>query len=435
MRRIKAGVLAAIATAAVMAALAVSSAQGLDNTCVLALTKTDPATVNTAFPDESATYWIATYQAMPGLRIRIDGAFPHARYMSFNVYDGLQRPLDALADDQLKPKPESMNPFLPGADRTAPRRSYTAFIDFGPPPTHRAPNTLYAGRGQNGVPNANGSFILRTYIPDRGRDETGGVGLPTVTVEQASDGRQPPPSVCRRVTKPSVAGINERVAASNGFGKLDPIQPWGQPKPTWNKFVNLPQGAGDFLLDNPHAQQARPAVDPIVQRGGNGGFLSNIHNAYLATPINRAYGKVLVTRFKAPSFPDTRRGTTSMPGNVQLRYWSMCENEFFSQRFVACRADDQTRIGPDGYVNYVISTPSQRPTHATPGCGYTWIPWGPDPEGVLIYRHMLADGSFVQAIQKATYGKEADTMGPYLPVSRYYADKAAFDSQAGCPAR
>jgi hypothetical protein len=46
---------------------------------------------------------------------------------------------------------------------------------------------------------------------------------------------------------------------------------------------------------------------------------------------------------------------------------------------------------------------------------------------------MLADPSFAQAIQKATYGKEADTMGAYLPVSRYYADKAAFDSQTSCP--
>src|SRR5919107_5461670 len=113
---------------------AAARAQGLDETCMLALTKFDPATVNVAFPDDSADYWLGFYQAVPGTRIRLSGRFPHTRYMSFNAYDQAQRPLDALADVEIAPDAGSVNPFLPGADRTAEQRSYTAFIEFGPRP-------------------------------------------------------------------------------------------------------------------------------------------------------------------------------------------------------------------------------------------------------------------------------------------------------------
>src|SRR4029453_18992180 len=128
-------------------------AQGIDTTCELPLTKTDPATVNVAYPDQAAIYWIGHYQAAPGTHIRITGTYPHARYMSFNVYDNAQRPLDALADVEIGPDPGSANPFPAGADRPSAARAYTAFIDFGPIPPRRAPNTLYTGTGQGGAPN------------------------------------------------------------------------------------------------------------------------------------------------------------------------------------------------------------------------------------------------------------------------------------------
>jgi hypothetical protein len=423
---------AAAALAVALGAAAAASGQGVDETCVLPLTKTDAATVNLAFPDEAATYWIAPYQAAPGLRVRITGEFPHARYMSFNAYDAAQRPLDALADSDYVPGARSVNPFVTGADRGASRRRYTGFVDFGPLPARRAPNTLYTGTGQNGTPNEQGTLIYRVYTPDRGRDATGGAGLPTITLEQASNGRPPPRSVCAGLSKPAVPGVNQQVAQSNGVAALDSAQPFGPSPPTWRKFVNLPQAAADFGFGNPTGEAARPLFDPLIAHGGNGGFLSNLHNAYLATVINRRYGQVVETSFRAPTFPDTRPGTSPMPGG-QLRYFSMCENEFFSQRYVACRQDDQSALDRAGLVHYVVSTPAERPSNATARCGYTWLPWGPDAEGVLIYRNMLASPSFAQSIQRATYGREAQTMGAYYPRSRYFADRAAFE-KTGCAA-
>src|SRR5947208_1536153 len=198
---------------AALAWAASARAQGLDQTCLLTLTKFDPATVNVAYPDDSAQYYSGAYQLAPGTRIRIHGSFPHARYMSFNVYDAAQRPLDGLADVSIVPDPGSSNPFRFGAARDVEdHRDYTVFIDTGPKPARRAPNTLYTGTGQNGAPNTSGTFIYRIYIPDKGRDDTGGVGLPTVTVEP-SDGSGPQAaSPCTNAAKPSVGGVNDAVS-------------------------------------------------------------------------------------------------------------------------------------------------------------------------------------------------------------------------------
>ena len=114
---VRRGVVAALAAGALVAPAA-AGAQGVDQTCLLPLTKFDPATVNVAYPDQAAVYYSGGYAAVPGTRLRITGRFPHARYMSFNVYDNIQRPLDALADVQLRPDRGSANPF--GREPTGP---------------------------------------------------------------------------------------------------------------------------------------------------------------------------------------------------------------------------------------------------------------------------------------------------------------------------
>src|SRR3954462_13485018 len=124
MRRV--GLLASLMALCVFAPRAF--AQGVDETCTLVLTKTDPAVVNVAYPDEAAIYWSGRYQAVPGTRIRITGKYPHGRYMSFNVYDNASRPLDALGDVEISPHAGSPNPFVAGASRGASKRDYTAFI-------------------------------------------------------------------------------------------------------------------------------------------------------------------------------------------------------------------------------------------------------------------------------------------------------------------
>jgi len=407
------------ATSCVMVfACGAARAQGVDTTCELVLTKTDPSTVNVAYPDEAAIYWSGHYAAVPGTRIRITGRFPHARYMSFNVYDNAQRPLDAVADVELAPDPGSSNPFAPGASRTVSARSYTAFIDFGPVPAKRAPNTLYTGTGQNGTPNESGSFIYRVYIPDRGRDETGGVGLPTVTLESTSSGSRPSDSACAGFSKPPVPGVNQAVAGADGPPVPASATAPGNNPPHWVKFKNLVQVANETATDNPFFDSFTGPASAAEPLGGQGAFLSNLHNAYVYTALNRAYGEVSLTRMRAPTFPDTRGGPPVMP-SAQLRYFSLCTNEIASQRYIACASDDRSVRDASGFVDYIVSTPSSRPFSATAACGYTWLPFGPSSEDSLIVRHMLPDARFSQAIQRAQPGAEARTMGDYLPSTRY----------------
>jgi hypothetical protein len=81
-------------------------------------------------------------------------------------------------------------------------------------------------------------------------------------------------------------------------------------------------------------------------------------------------------------------------------------------------------------MTLVVSTPANRPSNARPECGVNWLPWGPNARNVLIYRHMLPDPSFTQAIQFATFEHEAATMGDYFPIS-HYETKAGFEA-TGC---
>jgi hypothetical protein len=113
-----------------------------------------------------------------------------------------------------------------------------------------------------------------------------------------------------------------------------------------------------------------------------------------------------------------------MPGGVQLRYWSFCQNEPFSQRYVACARDDQVAVDGSGNYTIVLAQPADWPAAAASRCARsaTWIPWGPQTDGVVIYRQMLPDPSFTQAIQNVSHGTEQQQMGAYYPAGRYFSD-------------
>jgi hypothetical protein len=106
----RAGVAAVIAGVVMLAAPAGASAHGVDTTCQFALTRLDATTTNALAVDTNAVYWGGTYAALPGTRIRIEGQYPYARYISWNVYDSAARPIDALSDVQLAPDPGSSQP-------------------------------------------------------------------------------------------------------------------------------------------------------------------------------------------------------------------------------------------------------------------------------------------------------------------------------------
>src|SRR5579875_1726632 len=200
-------------------ATAAPAAAQLDQTCALSLTRLEPNVSNTLLLDTNAVYWLVSYQVVPGAQLRITGEFPHARYLSWNLYDSAARPADALSDAQIQPDPGSTNPFVPGAKRTIKRRSYTAYVDFTAPPAHPAPNTMYAGTDATGQPNLTGTLWYRIYVPDRGRDIEGGVPLPKVQVVLPGTSalpELPTAALCSAFQAPAPPQLQEEFRDSNG---------------------------------------------------------------------------------------------------------------------------------------------------------------------------------------------------------------------------
>lgn len=386
-------------------------------------------TMNVAFPDESAKYWVALVPMLPQTRLRIDGYYPDARYFSFNVYDPLLRPTDAIADAQLGPADDTgRNPFV---DAAAPwGDAYTAYVDFAAKPDAPAANTIYAGEmrlGPQAVPQPLlTALIYRTYVPGAGQDFDGGVGLPLLTLETADgDIELLPTANCVEPLLPTLGdtlpslGLNDQLENSDVID--DPFLaqpgtvPLGNPAAGPNVFYGLPSTVFNLLrgfLGLPVPAEAESAL-PLP---AGGGFLSNIHNAYLTHLFSRSYGNVVLIRGKAPSYRDGQ----SALGSEQLRYWSVCQNDLPTQRYVACVADHQAHLDEQGYFTIMVSDPADRPANATAANAIDWMPWGPYVDALLIYRHMLPAADFAQAIHNVPQGTApGDVMGAYLTGSAH----------------
>jgi len=386
-------------------------------------------TMNIAFPDESAKYWVAMVPMVPGTRLRIDGYYPDVRYFSYNVYDPLLRPTDAIADAEIVPNEGGRN--SAAEESAAWGDAYTAYVEFTAVPEERAVNTVYAGAfnvGPQSVPQpAMTALFYRVYVPDESKEFDGGVGLPLLTLETA-DGEQAlvPTANCVEPLLPTMGGqlppggLND-VLETIGFPDQVPSNlPFyvgvGDPKAETKVFYGLPSTvfnlASGFLgLPIP------PEVEQGLPLPAGGGFLSNIHNAYSTNLFSRTYGNIAIIRAKAPSY----RGADGVEFNdEQVRFWSVCQNDLPTQRYVGCYADHQMTVGDDGYFTVLVSDEEDRPANATTDNAINWLAWGPYPDALLIYRHMLPHPDFAEAIQNVPKGTPpADVMGEYVSRSAY----------------
>src|SRR3546814_372179 len=177
--------------------------------------QSDPTILNVAFPDASATYWVAVVPNVPGTRLRIDGQYPDARYFSFNAYDPALRPIDGIADARIAPDAGSGNPFSDEGATSG--RHYSLTVEFGKKPEVPAQNTLYSGsimvNGALALPNPVTVLLYRIYIPASGLPLNADVPLPALTLETAAGD----------VLVPSRAGCSEPVLGTvvNQLAQVD----------------------------------------------------------------------------------------------------------------------------------------------------------------------------------------------------------------------
>ncbi|MGH8539132.1 MAG: hypothetical protein ACRETW_01325 [Stenotrophobium sp.] len=385
----------------------------------------DSDLTNVLYPDESAVYWLAAIPNLPALRLRIDGLYPDARYFSFNVYDPLLRPTDAIADLNIAPLTAGTNPYVQAG--TAAGAAYRAYVEFTQKPAAPAANTIYSGfinAGQATLPNPLVTVLAyRVYVPADGL--RGNVRLPQLTLETA-DGSRALGTLpnCNGPLLPNLGGtlpdlgINPLLANTSYPEVLSALPyPFAAYPPVTNVFYGLPDsyiGIVNNLLPAPLPIQ--PGSLPLT---GGGGFLSNKDNAYTTTAFSRSHGSLFVLRARAPSFR-TEPGVAF--GSEDTRYWSVCQNEFVTKRYVACARDDQIPLDRDGFFTVVVSDATVRPANAVAANGITWLPWGAYPDGLLIYRQLLAAPSFAPAIRNVPEGTApAQIMGDYLPRGVYCA--------------
>jgi hypothetical protein len=143
----------------------------------------------------------------------------------------------------------------------------------------------------------------------------------------------------------------------------------------------------------------------------------------------------VVVRGKAPTFPDTRTGPVGQ--GEQVRYWSMCTNEFRKPYPVTtCAADVDVALSDDGSFTFVVSTPEDRPDNATPEDGVTWLDWGStEVNGLLLLRHMLASPDFAESAINLEPGQVAqEVMGPYTPLGAYCTTEQFETDDPACTA-
>lgn len=408
---------------------ATSSRDAMDTSAIAGLgcswqaaSETDLA--NIAFPDDAARYWVALVPVTPGNRIRIDGRFPSARYFSFNSYDLALRPTDALADTQVITPPGEQNPF--SVAKVAKGGDYSAFLAFGVAPPAREEGVFFAGDVSLGPLSTPNSvlvpIIYRVYVSEVGDRLDGGVGLPVLTVETTNGEQGFPLPTCAEPIFPTLGGnvpslgLNEQLL---GLDYPDAVLPLPFPTaaypPRTRVFYGLPDTAFDITENSVPPASGLPRER--FPSTGSGGFLSNIHNAYTTSSFARQYGTLFLLRAKAPSW---RGAPNTAFANEQVRYWSLCQNEFTTQRYTACRIDENTPLDSEGYFTVAVSDAADRPVLATNENGITWLPWGPYPDGLLLYRQMLANPSFTEAIANVPKGDAlAATMGEFAPLVTY----------------
>ncbi len=392
---------------------------------------------NVGFPDTGAAYWSANIAMPVGSKIVLRGQYAHARYQSVSAYEANGAALDSLTDYQIAPDRGSRNPFLPGERRTGEKnRSFTVEIrNEAVPASYRASNTLYAKASASDRQ----ILIFRLYVPDKNRDLTGGVGLPTPELVLADGRRMTGKAACAALnvaaeivpipipTKAQYAALRDRPGAPDGFPAQNP--------PVFHAFYN-PKFRTSCLYSLNPGVDCRPATAPARA----GGLYPNIDNNYIAAYLSRRYGKVLVFRGKLPTVPTTYN-RTPRSSEGQLRYWSICQTESIATtRTTSCLYDEQVPIDSDRNYVIVSSRDSDRPKNATAKCGVGFLSWSAVGDGAghlddayIYVRNLLPASSFSHANQNTKLpGDEAAVLGDYLPRGEYMSIEEF--EKMGCPA-
>lgn len=400
-----------------------------------AFTRSNPVT-NVAFPGTEITYWAARFVTPPGSTLTLKGAFPYARYSSLNSYKAEGASQSSLTDRDIKPDPGSVNPSIPGANRNAANRSYTVTVRGESPPATPVQNTLFA----EPVAGQYQTVVYRVYVPNKGRNLTGGTELPQPTLTLA-DGRELTGQVlCDAMNSVHLFDTQELPLASyqalvNSPGKNPATNPAENPI-QFSRYYNTLNALARY--QTVEQQQAAWKANPNYV----GTQYDNKDARYMTGAYSFDFGKVVVLRGKLPTTPRTLNGQAKMTSG-QLTLWDMCIiQSLVTTKTWQCVFDEQLplRGGSKRQYTIVISSKADRPRNAKASCGVWWMQADPDGDGAgrkkigqLLTRNVLPASSFRQsswAVPSPFPADAAKAMGAYYPRGTY-TSKQRFE-RSGC---
>jgi hypothetical protein len=391
---------------------------------------------NAAFPGTEITYWGARFTTPPGAVLTLKGRFPHARYSSFNAYENNGASASALSDREIRPDRGSVNPSIPGKNRSAGNRRYTVTVRGEAPPSKASRNTLYA----EPVTGASQDILYRVYIPDRGRNLSGGTGLPSPSLKLPGGGVLRGQAMCDQLNsnhdyKGTLLSPQTYQTLLNAPGK-DPETNPALPKFEFFKYFNLLNVFARYRADDfwQEAWDNNPTEEGTQYNNGDA--------RYMIGPYSFRFGEVLAIHGRMPTTPRTLNGQSRTRAG-QLVEWDICGiQSLVTTRTYRCLFDEQIpmRSRKRHYV-VLFSKPQQRPSNARRECGVAWLPADPAGDGAgrtdagqLLTRNILPSPGFKRSVWDVTTPFNArETMGPFYPRGTYM-EKKQFEAR-GCPFR
>jgi hypothetical protein len=371
--------------------------------------------LNIGYPDTNVSYFVLPHILTPEQSMVVEGTYPFARFFSLLTYyrdvsgqgTGAEL-LGWLPDFAIVPDPGSTNPAIdPNAPDDPAQRQWTvritgtASVSTTPEPATPVDGSNVIAAMPADIENAIGLIVMRMYVPQDPADHTGGVGLPTLTLEDGSGGSRT---------------LTECTA---------------EERETWEAFF-LP--FWDQLVQEAPPLPLPPSADaqPEWVQTSFPGLGTNPDNRYLMAPIAWESDRIVVIRGQAPTFPDTRAGD-SPAMSTDVRYWSFCTGEnTIRMPTASCAYDFGIPIATDDSYTVVVSQPEDRPANATEEEGVAWMQAGGDPTqpDLLFLKHLLPSEEFydqsVWAVPEGVVGAAEEIMGPYYPQITY-CDVATFE--------
>ena len=370
-----------------------AAAQGLP-LCSWPFEVTGHGLTNVATPDTNATYWVMPVDTSRWSTVIVDGRYPNARFFNLSTYQATGTLVDSMDDASIEAA-SGVNPFdvklPPPKDKTL--NTYRLQISRA---SASSGNTLGFGASRLQF------IVYRVYAADSSYDRTGGAQVPSVTLVA-------PNGTSRQLRSCPFADADTSLAnlilllRVNGFTDAA------------NFLQGILAAAGQLRFGAGSCTGQPPSPNPVFAPATLGAdFFPNPQTTYLETPgFCFQSGKILVVTGRAPVFPDTYNGRTVFDpappfegAPIQLRYWSMCNNDrAIPYPVVACKADIETAI--QKFVD---------PNANSPVFSYTYIvsadPAPARPPG----KHKLA------AVGRDRHSKEFD-LQDYSPSGLLHPDR------------